>query len=722
MVVGNNNEGNAEINSGFNNNFINSGHNINSDSGFNNNNNSSSNNNLNNIDNLTVSYPTSNLEELMKYLPQAFAEKTRIYLEFKKNEGQLAENLNVNIESFQDLEKLDLNTLIKNSNFSNCNNDLCDSNANDMKLRAKKASVGKKHLIAATNSFENLRNLSTYETKNASSSNNNNGNNKNFAAVSNFIDKAELNNYTNTNVNFIEGNKDNSIGEKILASGLLKKKRNRGEKKECVALASQINNTFNFNFNINNNAAAANYDSLLQQPGIRIKKGKKNAKEINKDNSNSEDNSAKSNEQQSIVVKKKKFETKKFPKIEELEQLIQNFTENSAKSNSSERSEEEGKTPNKLKSAKIKSTAKGEKNSKSKAKIKKKFVVENAESKSKASDLTSSLGNNLGSPSSSGENEVSASESSANAKEFLFKVPEICSNEEVTKLSLNLMQRTNYNIISQSKCTLNVNDANNHITNLNKIENKVNKENTCENYLYLENQKPVRSGKSRKSEKEEIFKFDALNNLYDQLNNLENILLNTKKQLFNLDKFFYKQSDSESHSFSKSSPENLNPNSFSGSNKIENLSSNLNKLNEGINVIKSLNGSELAQQAGLNPVTDIKGNLINQNLNLNLKEAETVTFTEIKENKASIKNPNQDSLMTLPHIDKNALFFQDDLPYLNINESVNMKIGSILNNQNSNNNNANINNLFNANLLFNNFEGQIQEEQEFPFLDNMFHI
>jgi hypothetical protein len=627
------------------------------------NNNCLNNSAINNNDSLNASNPSSNLEELMKYLPQAFAEKTRIYLQYKKNEGQITENFNLNFENYQELEKIDLNTLIKKNNFEN----LSECKIEELKFTSKRT-LSKKHFLVPEYTND-IKNLSTFETKN-------NSNYKNFSSVSKFLQNEELNN----NYYGLDKNDINSAGEKNVNGSLLSKKRTRGEKEENVTLPNQINNTFNFNININNNG---NCENLLLEP--ESNNSKKNTNDNNNNNKNNTENDYQSN------LKKKKFETKKFPKIEELENLIQNFSETSSKSISCEY-KGDGGTSKKLINPK-KKDIKIIKNPLSKAKKLKKIEAEN---KSKASDYSFSESQNLKSSSNTGEN--SSLIKSAEGKEFIFKIPEICSNEEVKKLSLNLMQRTNCN-------------TNTHSKNSNSIINNYNK-NAYENYLYLENEKPMKAKKSNKSEKEEIFKFGALNNLYDQLNNLEDILLNTKKQLFNLDKFYYKESSTDSNCLSKSSPEN---NSFPVSKNLETISTNLNKLNNGINVIKKLSGIEKLNNIPLNCL---------KQKDAYLREIGTLTFTEnkeLKKNEVSKNNPNQESMLELPNIDKNALFLQDDLPYLNINEVSNIKIGNMINYLNINSNNS-LDNLFNSNLLFNDYEGQILEEQEFPFMDNMFQI
>lgn len=701
------NYGNAEINS-----ESNYGANFNSS---NNNNNNNSNNCLNNSfaienfnnnnltanDHLNAAFPSSNLEELMKYLPQAFAEKTRIYLEFKKNEGQLAENLNINIESFQDLQKINLSALTENSNLQD-----------NKIIKAKKAFSSKKDLSTISNN-NNKNNINDNYFKNLSSTFETNKNASgiiNYPSLTNFMQCGVLNEIGNkialsehNNKKNFDGNSEVGLAveeDKKTAERLLNKKRIReNEKKESVSVLNQINNTFNFDFNINNNVNNIEKSSSALQDKSIIK-GKKNS-------ASSETSISKTNNINNNNTKKKKFVTKKFPKIEELEKLIENFTETTSKANSC------------ASSLKSKTDIKNNTNQKTKSKGKT-IKKSEAEIKSKASDAFSIKSNKPDSSIGKPEKENSA----ADVKEFLFKVPEICSNEEVTKLSLNLMQRRN-NSNDNNNSNSNIRSRNNN--NNSKI--KENNNDNCENYLYLENQISVKAGKSKKSEKEEIFKFDALNNLYDQLNNLENILLNTRKQLFNLDNFYYKENNIDSNINSKSSPEINNNFSSNGSNQAskitEHISTNIDKLNQGINLMKNLSRTEITQQANLNNYANNINEILLQNKNFELKNLESMRFNNENNEFKKVENfinenlIKQEAMNTLPNIFKSALFMQDDLHYLNINEAANIKIGNFKQSQNINAN-ININNLFNSNLMFNNCEGQIQEE--FHFMDNMFQI
>lgn len=635
------------IKSKLSNNAINNEYNPNELDNINNNDNSNclSNPVLNN-DCLNMNNPSSNLEELMKYLPQAFAEKTQIYLQYKKNEGQLVENLNLNIENFQDLEKLDLNSLIKNSNLENLIN---EKKQEDSKIKCKNSSKDKYSKIVS--SKDNLNNYSTLDTKNNSL--------YKLASISNFLQTQEKYDDSENACNELNNNFANELADKNINLSLLNKKRARGSKHENINLPNQINNTYNFNININSNR-------ISKQSLFDNKKSINENKESKENNINNDNNDIKFD-----FKKKPKFETKKYPKIDELEKLIQNFHETNSKLNSCEASED-GELPNKIKKINNKIIKKAKKTSVVKSTKQKKCNLDNY---SKTSNFSDSEKHILESSGFSTNN--SACDKSNESKDFLFKVPEVCSNEEVKKLSLNLMQGANYDSTSTSKFD----------------------KNDFENYLYLENKKTNKNNKkSNQSEKEEIFKFDALNNLYDQLNNLENILLNTKKQLFSLDKLYYKETSLESNSYSKSSYKNIN--NLPVTKKLENLSSNLNRLNEGINVIANLQGNENAEKAYL----------------------ETLTFTENKElNKNEIieNEINQESRLSLQRMDKNPLFMQDDLHDMNLNDMNNIRIGNFISNQNNINN---VSNLFNTNLLFNNYNGHIQEEQEFPFMDNMFQI
>jgi len=653
-------------------------------------NNNKAKNNINKLikfDNLHSIYPTSNLEELMKYLPEAFSEKTRNYFEFKKNEEDFSENFNLNLENLQDLQRKEANEFINN-----------DNTEDKKKFNAVNSSNEKKKIFEASSNNNALKNIrSINEIKSNSGYNN-------IAPVANFVQYGGLNNTADDNYlgNLNSNNNSSAVENKHISCDLLNQKRVREEeKKESVTLVNNIKNTFNFNLNINHNGTTFENNAFSHKSREIIDKS------IDSNNKkNTTDKNGKSN------FKKKKLDTIKFPKIEELEHLIENFTETTSKENSCETNLNDKSATKNRNNTKTK-CSQSSKNPKSKAKANKKSEVEN---KNKICDASSIEGNKLGYSSISSQKENSSSYSVENSaasegKEFLFKIPEICSNEEVTKLSLNLMHRT-YNPNVKSNLS---------------YSSKLKEKNNFEKHSYQEIQLPAKVGKSNKNKNEEIFKHDALNNLYDQLNNLENILLNTKKQLFNLDKFYYKENNLESIYNLKSNYEiiNQNNNYDNLANKTKNISYNLNKLNEGITFIKNLSGNQIAIQASENINSNISNNInfeeILQKYKISdLIELETNRFPEDKELKkceATNYNKNLEAIIGLPKMDKNALFLQDDLHYLNNNEAENMQI---LRSQNINAN-ININNLFNSNL-FNNYEGQIQDEQERAFIYNMFQI
>jgi len=316
-------------------------------------------------------------------------------------------------------------------------------------------------------------------------------------------------------------------------------------------------------------------------------------------------------------------------------------------------------------------------------------------------------------------NEINIQDNLNNEKDFVFKKPEICSNEEITKLSMNLIGKNNINQLSRKSIS--------------------------ENYLYLENEKTKKTICNQSNDKEEIFKFDALNDLYDQLNHLEDILLTTKKQLFNLDKFFYKENSDDK----LNNNQNINETTIYSNlpNNLENINVNICELNNKINTMKNDNENIKTNQTRfitetascISKTKKTSKNIQDKNNDFANKELETLTFTDIKDKELSNNNmnminnniinanliSNNENVFNLANLEKNPLIFQDDLPFMNIINNINtMKTANInsINNNNNNNNNVNMNNLFHSNILFNHFEGQLHEEQGYQYMENMFHL
>jgi len=694
----NNNNLNLNINNNnFNNNnntyFSETESNINNEAINNRKNNENSNLNLSSLNN-----PSSSLEELMKYLPQAFAEKSKIYLQFKKNEEKFTENLNINIDNKHELNKFDFFNLGKNEDLSRI---LENKDGNKFKNSFNSISKKDLKLFEDSNHLSNRKLFSTNETKEFGIPK------KNFFStkgnINEFIecdDQGNLNqtHKTNTNFNQLNVNFSEKLNEKEylknIGNDFLQRKRTKDQNEVNPLVENQEINTFNIKLKKNQR----NFENA-----INCNKAIRKSKKIINENIENESNQ-----------KIKKLDLQKYSKIEDLEKMIENFNEISSKTESLEKvSEKENKNKKSNRKRKIR---KNQPKTDALEKLTKNSVSTNTDK------LNLSLSeNNVKSVSSSNSN-------SDEDKKCLFKVPEICSNEEITKLSLNLMHRNEANQISFCK----------------------NSQNLPENYLYLENEKIEKKGKSKKLEKEEIFKFDALNDLYDQLNNLESILLNTREQLFNLDRIFYYNNTKSNFEFNLKK-ENYNKNlpepknlelinsEFLRTHNSVNEDSQLNSISNSNEKDKTKNHQVIFKTENDNKKSLKKNNQIKNN-NLK-KEIEPFAKKEIKEsntiNEEIIKNGNTNEeiitaktnkIFNLPNVDKNLLFFQDDLHFINIGEMNNIKL-ELNNKKDCSNNNKNLMNnsnsnimVFNSNSLLNNFEGQLNEEQSYPYMDNMFQI
>jgi len=602
--------------------------------------------------NCNINNPSSSLEELMKYFNHAFAEKTKIFLQYKKKRGEMINNSNINFDDPKELAKFDMRSLNVNDEISNGCNSVKNKNKKNSSKKDLKSLNGSEYYNTKPNNYnDNLLNL----------------NKNNFAAINSFasfISDENLNEGNNKifTSNFLSSNHIDLINNLNLKNKLLNKKRIRSDN-GLLTKTNQINNTFNINFNINN-------PSLDNLNRIKSKKFE----------------SSKNENTSKISEGNKKSIIKKIQKIDDIEQIIENFNETSSKSNNQDSrnfAENESKYEFKIK------------------KIPRFNISKNFLEKENTDVIKSKKYSISPKPEQIIDDEILSQENSNSEKEFIFKEPKICSEEEMTKLSINLIGN---NSINQTPKRLNY-----------------------QNYLYLEKEKYVKKTKSNQvNEKKEIFKFNALNDLYDQLNNLENILLNTKKQLFNLDKFFYKD-NSNNHLDNHKSDSIEDPNCSQLPNNLEKINDNITMLNNKINTIKNLadDDSVKANQCKFitkkaSTITDKPINCLldNKNNYLSKIESDTLTYTENnkkeitnKINKIKINNnqsliANQENIFSLYNLEKNPFIFQDDLPFMNIINNNGIKNGNVIN----------------SNILFNHFEGQLQEDEGFQFMENMFQI